>query len=90
MSDTLFTMDSPQEFFQEHFTNSGYCDAQTILPVEGGYLCHCTCGRWDVTAPDREQGLDAAREHTREITERELAKRAEQEARDRVDKRTSA
>jgi hypothetical protein len=74
MSDESIFSDSPQEFFQEYFTNAGYCDAQSILPVAGGYFCHCTCGRWDVKAPDRETGLQMAREHTREITERELAK----------------
>ncbi|MGX7680165.1 hypothetical protein ACSMXN_14835 [Jatrophihabitans sp. DSM 45814] len=70
--------ESPQEFFQEHFTKVGYCDAQSILPIgeNGTYLCHCTCGQWDVTAPDRESGLEMAREHTRELTERELAKLA--------------
>jgi hypothetical protein len=76
----MFTHDSPQEFFQEHFTNSGYCDAQAILPQGDHYHCHCTCGAWDVEAPDRETGLDMAREHTREITERELAKLAREEA----------
>jgi hypothetical protein len=80
VSETLFTHDSPQEFFQEYFTNSGYCDAQSILPHGDVYFCHCTCGRWDIEAPDRETGLDMAREHTREITERELAKLAREEA----------
>jgi len=40
------------------------------------YYCHCTCGQWDVVAPDRETGLAMAREHTRPITEAELAKLA--------------
>ncbi|WP_176921634.1 hypothetical protein [Pseudonocardia oroxyli] len=79
MSETLFTHDSPQEFFQESFSNTGYCDAQSILPQDGHYHCHCTCGRWDVDAPDRETGVNMAREHTREITERELAKRERQD-----------
>ena len=74
MSNENVFEDPPQEFFEQFFTNEGYCDAQTIVPRDGKYFCHCTCGHWDVWAPDREAGLAAAREHTREITERELAK----------------
>jgi hypothetical protein len=76
MSEESIFSDSPQEYFLEFFTNDGYCDAQAILPRGDKYICHCTCGRWDVVAEDRESGLDMAREHTRELTERELAKLA--------------
>jgi hypothetical protein len=76
VSDEAVFEESPQEFFRENFTNTGYCDAQSILPIDGKYRCHCTCGNWDIIADDRESGLAAAREHTREITERELAKLA--------------
>jgi hypothetical protein len=82
--------DLPSEVFQEYFTNTGFCDAQTVTPrdadyrVQGEYLCHCTCGRWDVVAPDRLTGLAMAREHTREITEALLAKIAETEKADKA------
>jgi hypothetical protein len=67
--------DSPQEYFREYVTGEGRCDAQAIVPRGEGYACHCTCGRWDVFADDRESGLAMAREHTRELTERALAGR---------------
>jgi hypothetical protein len=72
----VFNEDSPQEFFEKFFTNTGYCDAQSVVPVTDRYACHCTCGNWDVIAADRETGLALAREHTRAVTERELAKPA--------------
>jgi hypothetical protein len=65
--------DRPQEFFQENFLKDGTCDAQSILPGDGHYVCHCTCGRWDVTSATAEQGLELARQHTRELTQRDLA-----------------
>jgi hypothetical protein len=68
--------ETPQEYFEKFFTNTGYCDAQSILPRDGRYVCHCTCGSWDTVAEDRETGLELAREHTRAITERELARLA--------------
>jgi hypothetical protein len=58
--------DLPTEFFADMAAASGFCDAQSILPVEGRYLCHCTCGRWDVEAPTRDEGLALARVHTAE------------------------
>jgi hypothetical protein len=60
----------PQEFSQENFLKEGTCDAQSILPAGDHYVCHCTCGRWDVTVATAEQGLELARQHTREVTER--------------------
>jgi hypothetical protein len=80
MSDVFH--DRPLEVLNEYFTNTGSCDAQTITPRQpdpgqpSDYQCHCSCGRWEVIVPDRQSGLAAAREHTRELTERELAKRA--------------
>jgi hypothetical protein len=74
MAEESIFEDSPHEYFEKFFTNTGYCDAQSVLPHGDKYICHCTCGRWDVVADDQESGLDMAREHTREITERELAK----------------
>ena len=75
MSDDIFG-ERPQEFFQANFLTNGYCDAQTILPVDGHYECHCTCGRWDVVADDEPAGLALAREHTRDLTDRLLAQRS--------------
>lgn len=75
MSDSVLH-DSPMEFFQENFLNVGFCDAQSILPTDEGYACHCTCGRWDVVAATTEEGLALAEEHTMPVTQKELAKRA--------------
>jgi len=58
--------DLPAEFFADMAAATGYCDAQSILPVEGRYLCHCTCGSWDVEASTRDEGLTLARAHTAE------------------------
>jgi hypothetical protein len=59
--------DSPKEFISALASVGGGCDAQSILPLEnGGYLCHCTCGEWDVTALSQEEGLGLAQKHTKE------------------------
>ncbi|ARE37821.1 hypothetical protein A0W34_30335 (plasmid) [Rhodococcus sp. BH4] len=63
MEDSIL-YDLPTEFFADMAASSGYCDAQSILPVEGKYLCHCTCGAWDIETPDRDTGLALARAHT--------------------------
>lgn len=58
--------DLPQEFLADIADASGYCDAQSVLPRGDHYICHCTCGFWDVTAPTRDEGLRLARLHTDE------------------------
>lgn len=59
--------DLPTEYLAEiAAAPDGYCDAQSILPRDGRYVCHCTCGRWDVVTDTRDEGLVAAREHTAE------------------------
>lgn len=58
--------DLPTEFFADMAASHGYCDAQSILPFEGKYVCHCTCGSWDIEAPTRDEGLTLARQHTAE------------------------
>jgi hypothetical protein len=60
--------DKPTEFIAEiaSTASDGYCDAQSILPLDGRYACHCTCGRWDVMAETRDEGLALARQHTAE------------------------
>lgn len=64
MSDGVL-YDLPTEFFTEFMNISGRCDAQSIIPVEGRYKCHCSCGSWDIEADTAESGLALAREHTR-------------------------
>ncbi|MFZ2175037.1 MAG: hypothetical protein WAW17_13610 [Rhodococcus sp. (in: high G+C Gram-positive bacteria)] len=56
--------DLPTEFFAGFAAAAGYCDAQSILPVDDRYVCHCSCGRWDLTAASRDEGLALARAHT--------------------------
>jgi hypothetical protein len=66
MDDDNSLHEKPAEFFTQLSASPGYCDAQSILPIDEdrSYVCHCTCGRWDTTAPSRERGLEMAREHT--------------------------
>lgn len=56
--------EKPSEFFEGFTPSPGYCDAQSVVPGEDGYRCHCSCGAWDLVAPTREEGLRLAREHT--------------------------
>ena len=56
--------DFPSEFLSSVATADGVCEAQSILPRDDHYVGHCTCGRWDVTAPSLQEGVDMARAHT--------------------------
>jgi hypothetical protein len=59
--------DLPGEFVADMaVSGDGTCDAQSILPRDGVYVCHCTCGGWDVEAVSSEEGLRLARLHTAE------------------------
>ncbi|SHN40025.1 hypothetical protein [Cryptosporangium aurantiacum] len=65
MSDDNVMYDSPLEFMHEVAEKKGECVAQSVLPLgDGTYRCACSCENWDVIAPDREKGLEMAREHT--------------------------
>jgi hypothetical protein len=64
MADDNSLHEKPAEFMSALKDHAGYCDAQSILPADGHYVCHCTCGGWDVTASSREEGLAMARAHT--------------------------
>lgn len=59
--------DAPVEFLQSAHEVTGYCEAQSILPTAEGYVCHCTCGTWDVIASTQEQGVELARQHTADV-----------------------
>ena len=68
MSDNIM-YDSPTEFLHEVAEHAGRCVAQSVIPLPishpgGGYRCACSCGRWEVIAPSRDEGLQWAREHT--------------------------
>jgi len=57
--------DSPTEFLHDVASAGGRCVAQSVIPKEDGtYVCACSCQRWEITAPTREEGLRLAREHT--------------------------
>ena len=59
--------DSPLEFVQAA-VGSGRCDAQSVIPVgDGTYRCACSCQQWEIIAPGRREGLQAARRHTNSI-----------------------
>ncbi|GGN39256.1 hypothetical protein [Streptomyces fuscichromogenes] len=63
MSDNVM-YDSPTEFLHD-VAGAGACVAQSVIPRdEGGYVCACSCERWEVVATSREEGLRLAREHT--------------------------
>ncbi|HEY3016262.1 MAG TPA: hypothetical protein VGJ41_14195 [Nocardioides sp.] len=64
MSDNVM-YDSPTEFLHEVAEHAGRCVAQSVIPLPaGGYRCACSCGRWEVIAPSRAEGLQWARDHT--------------------------
>lgn len=68
MSDNIM-YDSPTEFLHDVAGNEGRCMAQSVIPQpDGEYACACSCERWDITAPSREEGLRLAREHTAETS----------------------
>lgn len=56
--------DSPLEFMTSVADSGGYCDGQSILPEGDHYVCHCTCGSWDVEASSQDGGVHMARVHT--------------------------
>ena len=65
MADDNVMYDSPTEFLHEVAQHAGLCVAQSVIPDgEGGYRCACSCERWEVNAPDRDEGLRLARRHT--------------------------
>ncbi|WP_328439420.1 hypothetical protein OHA71_24105 [Streptomyces sp. NBC_00444] len=64
MSDNVM-YDSPTEFLHEVAGSGNRCMAQSVIPRDdGSYLCACSCERWEVVAPSREEGLRLARRHT--------------------------
>jgi hypothetical protein len=64
MSDNVLH-DSPTEFMHDAANEDGRCVAQSVIPVgDGSYRCACSCGRWDIIAPGRAEGLRLARVHT--------------------------
>lgn len=57
--------DSPTDFLAKVREKQGECVAQSVIPLDDGtYLCACSCERWEVVAPSREEGLNLARKHT--------------------------
>jgi hypothetical protein len=65
MSDDNVMYDSPIEFLHEVAQHAGLCVAQSVIPDDDGtYRCACSCERWEVSAPNREEGLRLARRHT--------------------------
>jgi hypothetical protein len=65
VSDDNVMYDTPLEFMSEVAEHSGTCIAQSVIPLDaGGFRCACSCERWEVVAPDREEGLRLARVHT--------------------------
>jgi hypothetical protein len=65
MSDDNLMYDSPTEFLHAVAQHAGLCVAQSVIPdADGTYRCACSCEQWEVTVPDREEGLRLARLHT--------------------------
>ena len=58
-------LDSPTEYLANLASAEGFCVGQSILPVDDHYICHCSCGRWDIEAPDRAEGVRLAQLHVR-------------------------
>jgi hypothetical protein len=56
--------DSPTEYLQAMASGDGKCTGQSIVPVDDGYLCRCSCGKWLVSATSIDEGLALARAHT--------------------------
>ena len=56
--------EQPLEFMTSIANTGGYCDGQAIIPDGDHYRCYCSCGNWDIEAPDQERGLHLARVHT--------------------------
>ena len=69
MSDNVM-YDSPTEFLHDVASEGGRCVAQSVIPTdEGSYRCACSCQRWEILAPSREEGLRRARAHTGSVPE---------------------
>jgi hypothetical protein len=58
-------LDSSVEFMAAA-AESEECVVQSILPVDGRFVCHCNCGQWDVVTESIDKGLRLARQHTDE------------------------
>jgi hypothetical protein len=70
MSDESALHEAPLEFINSLAEVTGYCEAQSILPVNGRYVGHCTCGGWDVVVDGHDECLALARKHTAETASR--------------------
>lgn len=62
--------ESPLEFVHSLAEITGFCEAQSILPVEVRYAGHCTCGGWDIVVDSHDECLELARRHTAETSGR--------------------
>jgi hypothetical protein len=69
VSDDNIMYDSPLEFMHEVAEKKGECVAQSVIPLEEGvkYVCACSCEKWEIFAPSREEGLHQARLHTHSV-----------------------
>ncbi|KXF49248.1 hypothetical protein AXA44_25330 [Rhodococcus sp. SC4] len=61
--------EKPLEFMASIANTGGSCDGQGIIPDGDHYTCWCSCGEWNVEAPDQHEGLRLARLHTGSIAE---------------------
>ncbi|GAA3137897.1 hypothetical protein [Rhodococcus sp. (in: high G+C Gram-positive bacteria)] len=61
--------EKPLEFMMSIANSGGSCDGQGIIPDGDHYACWCTCGEWNIEAPDQHEGLRLARIHTGSIPE---------------------
>jgi hypothetical protein len=73
MSDDNVMYDLPTDFLHEAAEGGDACTAQSVIPVDGGYRCACSCERWETIAPTREEGLRLAREHTDRLSRQPTA-----------------
>jgi len=65
MPDGNIMYDTPLEFVTGAIQRAGECAAQSVIPCDsGGYVCGCSCKKWEATAPSLEEGLRLARQHT--------------------------
>lgn len=56
--------EKPLEFLAGIANSGGSCDGQAVLPEDGRYRCHCSCGNWTLVTDDPQEGLRQARLHT--------------------------
>lgn len=61
--------EKPLEFMTSIANSGGSCDGQGIIPDGEHYTCWCTCGAWNIEAPDQQEGLRLARLHTGSMSE---------------------